>query len=112
MSRGGEDLVERLPKAKRAVTDGDFRGDLQPTAFRLNQQFVPALRALAHTDLEADEFLLAFRRRTDQHQHAFAVVFHASLQEDAVRPDVYVPARGQIAPLPTIVLALPLRGQS
>jgi hypothetical protein len=32
MSRGGEDLVERLPEAERAVTDGDFRGDLQPTA--------------------------------------------------------------------------------
>ncbi len=111
MSRGGKDLVERLPEAERAVTDGDFRGDLQPSGFRLDEQFVPALRALAHADLEAD-FLLAFRRRADQHQHAFAVVFHASLQEDAVRPHVYVPARRQIALLPTLVLELPLRRQS
>src|ERR1700709_1254613 len=107
MSRGGEDLVGRLPEAERAVTDGYFRGDLQPTAFRLDEQFVPALRALAHANLEADEFLLAFRRRADQHQHAFAVVFHASLQEDAVRPHVHVPARRQIALLPALVLALP-----
>jgi hypothetical protein len=40
MSRGGEDLVKRLPKAERAVTDGDFRGDLQPTAFRLNTRLL------------------------------------------------------------------------
>ena len=112
MPRGGEDLVERLPEAERTVTNGDFRGDLQPTAFRLDEQFAPALRALAHADLEADQFLLAFRRRADQHQHAFAVVFHASLQEDAVRPHVHVPARRQIPLLPALVLALPLRRQS
>jgi hypothetical protein len=47
--------------------------------------------------MEADRLLLAFRRRADQHQHAFAVVFHAGLQEDAVRPHVHVPARRQIA---------------
>lgn len=43
--------------------------------------------------LEADKFFLAFRRPADQHQHAFAVVFHARLQKDAVRPHVHVPAR-------------------
>src|SRR4051812_29782966 len=112
MSRGGEDFVERLPEAERAVTNGYFRGDLQPTAFSLDEQFVPALRALANANLEADEFLLAFRRCADQHQHAFAVVFHASLQEDAVRPHVHVPPRRQIALLPALVLALPLRRQS
>src|SRR3954471_19540847 len=112
MSRGGEDFVERLPEAERAVTNGYFRGDLQPTAFSLDEQFVPALRALANANLEADEFLLAFRRCADQHQHAFAVVFHASLQEDAVRPHVHVPARRQIALLPALVLPLPLRRQS
>ncbi len=78
----------RAPSRSRARHDQRplFRGDLQPTGFGFDEQFVPALRALAHADLEADEFLLAFRRRADQHQHAFAVVFHASLQEDAVRP--------------------------
>src|SRR5215217_2962906 len=30
----------------------------------------------SNTDLEADELLLALRRCTDQHQHAFGVVFH------------------------------------
>jgi hypothetical protein len=60
---------------------------------------VPALRALAHADLEADEFLLAVRRRADQHQRAFAVVFHASLQEDAVRPHVlYAPSKVDTVP--------------
>jgi hypothetical protein len=41
MSRGGKDLVKRLPKAERAVTDGDFRGDLQPTAFRRHDRRLP-----------------------------------------------------------------------
>jgi len=35
---------------------------------------------------QANQFLLAFRRRADQHQHALAVVFHARLQEDAIGP--------------------------
>jgi len=47
MPRRREDLVERLPESERAVTDGNFRGDLQPAAFRLDEQFAPALRALA-----------------------------------------------------------------
>ena len=45
-----------FPEAERAVSDGDFRSNLQSPAFRLDEQFVPALRALAHANLEADEF--------------------------------------------------------
>src|SRR5256885_10839680 len=52
--------------------------------------------------LETDEFLLAFRRRADQHQHALAVVFHPSLQVDAVGPHVHVSPRRQIALLPAL----------
>ena len=56
--RGGKDFVERLRRSsERAVTDGDFRSDLEPTAFRLDQQFAPALRAFPHADLEADASL-------------------------------------------------------
>ena len=108
MPRGGKDFVERLPEAERAVADGDFRRDLQPAAFRLDQQFAPALRAFPHADLEADEFFLPLRSRADQHQHALAVVFHASLQEDTVGPHVDVSPRRQVALLPPLVLALPL----
>src|SRR6201997_2126495 len=104
----GEDLVERLPEAERAVADGNFRGDLQPALFHVDQEFTPSLRALPHADLKADQFLLAFRRRADQHQHAFAVVFHASLQEDAIGPHIHVLPRRQIALLPALILALPL----
>src|SRR2546430_910115 len=49
-------LRHRLPKAERAVTNGDFGSDLERTAFRL--EFAPALRALAHGDLEANESYL------------------------------------------------------
>src|SRR6476646_862396 len=93
------------------TVDGDFRGDREPTAFHLDQKFAPALRTFPDADLEADELLLALRRRTDQHQHALAVVFHASLQKDAIGPDVDISPRRQIALLPTLVLALPLGRQ-
>ena len=70
MTRAGKDLVERLPEAERAVADGQLGRDRQPARLEVDQQLPPALRALAHADLEADQFLLALRRRADQHQHA------------------------------------------
>lgn len=60
------------------------RRDLQSALFDVDQELAPALGALPDADLEADQFLLAFRCRADQHQHTFAVVFHAGLQEDAI----------------------------
>src|ERR1035437_2047196 len=86
MRRSGKDLVESLPEAERTVANGDFRGDLQSPSFHIDQQFAPALRAFPNANLETGEFLLALRRSPDQHQHAFAVVFHASLQESAASP--------------------------
>jgi len=90
-------LVDRLPEAERTVADGNFRGDLQPPLLHFDQELTPALRTLPSTNPEADEFLLAFRRRADQHQHAFGIVFHPSLQVDPVRPDIHVsPRRRQV----------------
>src|SRR5476649_2759430 len=109
--RAGKDLVERLPEAERTVTHGDFRSDLQSPSFHIDEQFAPALRTFPNANLETDQFLLALRRSPDQHQHAFAVVFHASLQEYAVGPHIQVLAGRQIPLLPMPVLALPLRRQ-
>jgi len=84
--RAGKDLVKRLPEAERAVTNGNFRGDLQPALLHVDQELTPALRALPDADLKANQFLLAFRRRADQHQHAFAVFFQCAPAEDAISP--------------------------
>src|SRR5271163_23773 len=110
--RSGKDLVECLPEPECTVTNGDFRSDRQPPFLHIDQQLAPALHALSNASLEADEFLLALRRSSDQHQHAFAVVFHASLQEHAVGPNVQISARRQIPLLPMPELALPLRRQT
>src|SRR3979411_3325505 len=110
--RSGKDLVERLPEAECTVTNGDFRSDRQPPSFHIDEKFAPALRAFPNANLEADELLLALRRGPDQHQHAFAVVFHARLQEYPVGPHIQVSARRQIPLLPMPVLALPLRRQT
>src|SRR5450830_687127 len=107
-----KDLVDGLPEAEPTVANSDFRGDLQPAPLHLDQQLTPALGALASANLEADELLLALRRRADQHQHAFGVVFHPGLQVDTVRPDIHVSPCRQVALLPAVVLVLPLGRQS
>src|SRR5258707_11033282 len=73
----------------------------------VEQQIAPVLRALAGAIGEADQFLAAFRRRTDQHQDALLFVFEARLEMDAIGPDVDVALRRQIALLPGGVLVEP-----
>src|SRR5664279_2624766 len=109
MPRSGKDLVERLPEAERTVPNGDFRSELQSPSFHIDEKFAPALRAFPNANLETDEFLLALRRSPNQHQHAFAVVLHASLQEHTVRPHLQISSRRQIPLLPMPVLVFPHR---
>lgn len=68
--RARKDFVKRLPEAERAVTNGNFRGGLQPALLHVDQELTAALRALLDADLKANQLLLAFRRRPDQHQLA------------------------------------------
>ena len=108
MTRRRQRLVEGFPKAKRAIADGQLRRDRQTSRLQIDEQFPPALRALPHACLEADQFLDALGRRADQNQHAFGLRLHARLQIDAVRPDVDVAARRQIAILPSPIFVFPL----
>ena len=107
--RAGKDFVKRLPEAKRAIANGNFRGRFATRAASRRSEAHASSAALPDADLKANQFLLAFRRRADQHQHALAVVFHACLQEDAIGPHIARSAARQVALLPALVLALPLR---
>ena len=49
---------------------------------------------------------IALGRRVHQHQHAFGLRLHARLQIDAVRPDVDVMARRQVALPPSSIFVL------
>src|SRR6202040_2917718 len=82
--------LDGLPEAERAVADRQVGSDLEPTLLDVDEEFAPALCALPHPGLEADQFLLAFGGRTDQHEHAFRGRFHPGLQVDPIRPHVYV----------------------
>jgi hypothetical protein len=62
VSGAGKDLLDRLPKAERAVADGEIRRDLKAAPPDVDEEFAPALRALPNPGLEADEFLFAFGR--------------------------------------------------
>ena len=53
-------FLDRLPEAERSIADGKVRRDLEPTLLDVDEEFTPALCALADPDLEADEFLLAW----------------------------------------------------
>ena len=88
-----EDLFDRLPEAERAVADREVRRNLKPTLLDIDEELTPALGTLAHSGLEADEFFLALRGCSYQHQHAFGGFFHSSLQVDPVGPHVYVSPR-------------------
>ena len=75
----GKDLIDGLPEAERAVADGEIRRDLEATPLDVDEEFAPALRALPHPGLEADELFLALGCGADQHKHALGVVFHSRL---------------------------------
>src|SRR3954463_14547232 len=69
-----EDLFDRLPETERAVADREVRRNLKPTLLDVDEELTPALRTLAHSGLEADEFFLALWGCSYQHQHAFGLL--------------------------------------
>src|ERR1700737_465566 len=71
-----KDLLDCLPEAERAVADREVGRDLEPTLLDVDEEFTPALCALAHPGLEADQFLLALGGRADQHEHTLGGRFH------------------------------------
>ena len=103
----GEDLVESLPEPQRAVGDRQFRSDREPARLQVDQQLMPALGAFADADLEAEQFLLAFRRGADHHQHAVGHRLHAGLEVDAIGPDIDVAPGRQVTLLPARVIIGP-----
>ncbi len=49
LARLGPDLGKRLPEAERTVGDREFRSHRKSTSLEIEQEFLPGLRALAHT---------------------------------------------------------------
>ncbi len=74
MMGAGKELVERLPEDKRPISHSNVRCNGQAPPLDLDEKLAPALGALAHASLEADQLLLAFRRGADQHQDAFGLI--------------------------------------
>src|SRR3954451_21501120 len=104
---GRPQLAERLPKAKRAIGDGEFGRDRQTSVLQIEQQFTPILRAFARTVGKAEQLLFALRRRADDHQDALFGVFKTGLQVNAIGPHVDVAFGRQIALAPMLVLVEP-----
>ena len=79
MARRRKRLVQGFPEPERAIAGGDFRRDGKTARLEIDQQFLPALRAFPQACLEADQLLLALRRRPHQDEHAFGLRLHARL---------------------------------
>ena len=71
-------LAQRLPEAERAVADGQLRCDLEAPAFEFQQQFQPALFALAIAVTQPHDILVADLVGADDHQQALLVVIEAN----------------------------------
>ena len=69
----------------------------QAASLQVEQQRAPIMRTLAGAVGEADELLLALRRRADDDQDALLLVFQTGLQMDAVGPDVDIALGRQVA---------------
>src|SRR5260221_13481871 len=75
---------------ERTVGDRDLRRCCQAATLQIEQQITPRLGALTQAICEADEFLLAFRRRADDDQDTLRLFLEPGLQMDAVGPAINV----------------------
>ena len=66
-----------------------------------------ARQPTAHTVDQADQLLLALRRRANDHEQALRVILKAGLHVDAVDPEVDVALGGEVAIEPAGVLVDP-----
>ena len=98
-------------QGERAVADREVGRNLEPTLLDVDEKLTPALCALSHSGLEADELLLALGCCANQHQHTFGGFFHPGLQVDPVRPHIHVSPRREVALLPDVVIRLPFCGE-
>ena len=82
--KGGVGNYDRLPEAKRAVGDREFRALRQPASLQVKEEFAPGLCALAHAVDQPDQLLLTLGRGPDDHQQALRCIFQPGLHVDAV----------------------------
>lgn len=106
----GEHLVQRVPKAERAVADGQGRSTHAP-AGAVPQQTRPRLGRFAVAVCHRDQFLRAVGAYTHQHQYCGLRFPQAYPQVHAVRPHVHVVRAGQVTVLEGGMVGLPLCGQ-
>ena len=97
------DLAERRPEAECAVAHGEFRWNLQPPTFEIQEQFQPGLCALPVAVTQAYDILVAHLVGPDDHQKALPVMIEAGLEVDAVDPEIDIAPGREIPPLPLVI---------
>ena len=105
------DLVQGSPEPHGTVTHGKLWRNLQTPALQVQEQFPPALGALAKAIDQAQNILVAPFVSADNHQHTLAILIHSRAEIDTVRPEVGITPRRQIALGPAFIIAPPIRLQ-
>ena len=93
----GHSSPSAFQKPQRAVGDGEFGRDGQTSVLQIEQQLPPILGAFARAVGEAEQLLLALRRRADDHQDALLGVFKSGLQVNDLPPEEWTPGYADFA---------------
>ena len=101
-------FLQGSPESHGSVPYGELGWDGQTSCLQIKEKFPPALRALPIAIQKAHEFLFPFRGSANNDQHALFVIFHASLEINAVSPHVDIVLAVQPPFVPLVQLVFPL----
>src|SRR5262249_33772145 len=93
-------LAERLPQPQCAIAHGQGGAMRQATAFEVEQESFPGLRALPITIPEAHQCFLATGVSPNNHQKTMPRVLQPGLQVPAVAPAIDIAFARQVPLLP------------
>ena len=106
VTRGGEDVTQRRPQPKRAVTDRQDRGAHAAPA-QIPQQLGPRLGRLPLAIGHGDQLLAPVGAHADDHQAAQPRLLQPHPEVDPVRPHVHVVTVGEVTLAEGLVVGLP-----
>src|SRR5262249_3553510 len=100
--------MQRSPEAERTIAGGELGVELEAILIpQPEQKLPPALGALPEAVLDRQQLLATLHVGTDDHQDAVPIVLEPRREVDAVRPEIDIAPRREVALLPVLVLVLP-----
>ncbi len=99
--------LAHAPAKQRTALAAIWGATVRPRALRSTSSSRQLCALSRLPTWKPDAFLLSFRRGADQNEDALRLRLHSCPEVDSVGPDADVPASGEVAVLPALVLPLP-----